>query len=89
LRKYNICTRIMIYKKDKAFTLIELLVVISVISLLLAILMPALSAAKSETRAIVCKSNIRQLLLASNGYANEHDGSRKNSIRQKAPSLNT
>ena len=64
----------MIYKKDKAFTLIELLVVISVISLLMAILMPALSAAKSGTHAIVCKSNIRQLLLASIGYANEHDG---------------
>jgi prepilin-type N-terminal cleavage/methylation domain-containing protein/prepilin-type processing-associated H-X9-DG protein len=64
----------MIYEKDKAFTLIELLVVVSVISLLLAILMPALSAAKSGTHAIVCKSNIRQLLLASTGYANEHDG---------------
>ena len=64
----------MIYKKDKAFTLFELLVAISVISLLLAILMPALSAAKSGTRAIVCKSNIRQLLLASTSYANEHDG---------------
>lgn len=64
----------MIYKKDKAFTLIELLVVISVISLLLAILMPALSAAKSGTRALTCKSNIHQLLLASIGYATEHDG---------------
>lgn len=58
----------------KAFTLIELLVVISVISLLLAILMPVLSAAKAGSRAIVCKANIHQLLLANAGYANEHDG---------------
>jgi len=61
-------------EKRKAFTLIEMLVVISVISLLLAILMPALSAAKARSHDIVCKSNIHQLLLASIGYANEHDG---------------
>jgi prepilin-type N-terminal cleavage/methylation domain-containing protein/prepilin-type processing-associated H-X9-DG protein len=64
----------MIDKRDKAFTLIELLVVISVISLLFAVLMPALSAVKSGTRAVVCKSNIHQLLLANSGYTNEHDG---------------
>ena len=61
-------------EKRKAFTLIELLVVISVISLLLAILMPALSAAKSGTRTLVCKSNLHQILIANIGYANEHDG---------------
>ncbi|MBN2182723.1 MAG: type II secretion system protein [Sedimentisphaerales bacterium] len=59
-------------EKQKGFTLIELLVVISSISLLLAILMPALSAAKSEARALVCKSNLHQLLLAGIGYATEN-----------------
>jgi prepilin-type processing-associated H-X9-DG protein/prepilin-type N-terminal cleavage/methylation domain-containing protein len=61
--------------KTKAFTLIELLVVISVIAMLMAILMPALGAARSESRSLACKSNLRQLLLASIGYATEHDGS--------------
>lgn len=62
-------------RKTKAFTLIELLVVISVIALLMAILMPALGAARSESRSLACKSNLRQLLLASIGYATENDGS--------------
>jgi prepilin-type N-terminal cleavage/methylation domain-containing protein/prepilin-type processing-associated H-X9-DG protein len=61
-------------KKTKAFTLIELLVVISVIALLMAILIPALGAARSESRALACKSNLRQLLLAGIGYATENDG---------------
>lgn len=59
-------------KKQKAFTLIELLVVISSISLLLAILVPALTTVKSESRALVCKSNLRQILLANTGYATEN-----------------
>jgi len=61
-------------KESKAFTLIELLVVISIIALLMAILMPALGAARSGSRALACKSNLRQLLLANIGYATENDG---------------
>jgi prepilin-type N-terminal cleavage/methylation domain-containing protein/prepilin-type processing-associated H-X9-DG protein len=60
--------------RQKAFTLIELLVVISIIALLMGILMPALAAARSSSRALVCKSNLRQLLLANIGYATENDG---------------
>lgn len=58
----------------KAFTLIELLVVISVIALLMAIFMPALEAASSQARSAVCRSNLRQLILANMGYATENDG---------------
>lgn len=61
-------------KKQKAFTLIELLVVISVITMLMVILMPAFAAARFGTQALVCKSNLRQLLIASIGYATENDG---------------
>lgn len=63
----------MCYIRKKAFTLIELLIVISVISLLMAILMPALAAARSRGRTLACKSNLRQLLLAGIGYATEND----------------
>lgn len=58
----------------KGFTLIELLVVISIIALLLAIIMPALAAARAQTRALVCKTNLHQLLLANISYASENDG---------------
>lgn len=59
----------------KAFTLIELLVVLSLISLLLAILMPALSMSRSLAQKITCRSNLRQHLLANFDYARENNGS--------------
>ena len=74
MRKYLVRLNFMPDQKEKAFTLIELLVVISVIALLMAILMPALAAARSGARALACKSNLRQLLIASIGYATENDG---------------
>lgn len=61
-------------KNIKAFTLIELLVVISIISMLTAILIPVLARARSNTQTLVCKSNIRQLMIANIGYATENDG---------------
>jgi prepilin-type N-terminal cleavage/methylation domain-containing protein/prepilin-type processing-associated H-X9-DG protein len=60
-------------KSTRAFTLIELLVVIAIIALLLAILLPALKQAKKQTRAVICRSNIRQIGLAANLYAGAND----------------
>jgi prepilin-type N-terminal cleavage/methylation domain-containing protein len=61
-------------RKGKGFTLIELLVVIAVISLLIALLIPALRAAREQGQKAVCLSNLRQLTLAWLLYADEHDG---------------
>ena len=58
-----------------AFTLIELLVVIAIISLLMGILVPALTLSRSQSRQILCKNSSRQLLLANIGYAGENHGS--------------
>jgi prepilin-type N-terminal cleavage/methylation domain-containing protein/prepilin-type processing-associated H-X9-DG protein len=58
----------------QAFTLIELLVVISIIALLIAILLPALEAARAGARNILCASNIRSVNLGAALYANDHDG---------------
>lgn len=56
------------------FTLIELLVVISIISLLIAILLPALGAAREKSRSTKCKVNQRQIGLAFEVYAMDYKG---------------
>ena len=60
-------------KTQKGFTLIELLVVIAIIAVLMAILFPALNRAREQGRRAVCLSNLKQLALAWNMYADEND----------------
>jgi prepilin-type N-terminal cleavage/methylation domain-containing protein/prepilin-type processing-associated H-X9-DG protein len=58
---------------SKAFTLIELLVVISIISMLMSIMMPALRGAREQGKRVVCQSNMRQLAIAWMMYCMEND----------------
>jgi prepilin-type N-terminal cleavage/methylation domain-containing protein/prepilin-type processing-associated H-X9-DG protein len=60
-------------KTRRGFTLIELLVVIAIVALLMAILLPALAKARSQTKRTVCLSRMHQLILAWLMYADQND----------------
>ncbi|HBG28030.1 MAG: hypothetical protein A2Y10_17540 [Planctomycetes bacterium GWF2_41_51] len=60
-------------KKNNAFTLVELLVVISIIALLLAVLMPALSSAREQAKSVICLANLKQWGLVWNLYLNSNN----------------
>jgi prepilin-type N-terminal cleavage/methylation domain-containing protein len=58
--------------RRRGFTLIELLVVISIISVLMAILMPALSRVKDQARMTTCRSNLRNYALIGRMYSDDN-----------------
>src|SRR5690349_9117710 len=59
-------------RAPSAFTIVELLVVVAILTLLIALLLPALGNSRESARRVQCANNLRQASLSLNMYAQDN-----------------
>ena len=74
MRGYTANTPSLIRTPHRIFTLIELLVVIAIISILAALLLPALSGAREFAKRTNCSSNLKQVYYGALSYVTDYNG---------------
>ncbi len=80
--------RIMKKQSHRGFTLVELLVVIAIIGILIALLLPAVQAAREAARRCQCTNNLSQVILAVQNYNMTHTKYPPGTIDEAGPIAN-